>query len=238
MLAYRPFESGEGRYDLILDAWGPASDAQRQMALAQEWMDHARQLKGEKASVAFETAQAEAYTSGASDLMGETTFARGNHLWNMGQHNVTYTLFDAAATHFWQAGDNCRAAYSQAEPALHLIVPQPDRAHEALERTLSFATSSPYTVHLAMHGVLDERHPAKSGLVFTAFDAGGPKEGILYANALSRVAMENELVVLSGCKTALGKLLRLLYTLVLWTFPDRPSLCRVLAHGEWVAPIQ
>ncbi len=64
-------------------------------------------------------------------------------------------------------------------------------------------------VHFATHGVLDSRHPELSGLFFSLFDqAGGPVDGFLPAHEIYDLTLAAELVVLSGCQTALGKEIR------------------------------
>lgn len=64
-------------------------------------------------------------------------------------------------------------------------------------------------LHLATHGVLDGRHPRLSGLELSRFDAEGrPVEGFLSLARLYDLRLDADLVVLSGCRTALGRTVR------------------------------
>jgi CHAT domain-containing protein/Tfp pilus assembly protein PilF len=64
-------------------------------------------------------------------------------------------------------------------------------------------------VHFATHGVLDTERPALSGLALSLLDEQGkPRDGFLRLHDVYRLHLEADLVVLSGCETALGKSLR------------------------------
>ena len=64
-------------------------------------------------------------------------------------------------------------------------------------------------VHFATHGVLDTQHPALSGLVLSQVDAHGRvRDGYLRLHDIYGLRLNADLVVLSGCETALGKTLR------------------------------
>jgi CHAT domain-containing protein len=64
-------------------------------------------------------------------------------------------------------------------------------------------------VHFASHALLDARHPELSGIVLSLVDpAGHPEPGFLQAHELYNLRLSAELVVLSGCETALGKEVR------------------------------
>ncbi|HEV2855068.1 MAG TPA: CHAT domain-containing tetratricopeptide repeat protein [Thermoanaerobaculia bacterium] len=61
-------------------------------------------------------------------------------------------------------------------------------------------------VHFATHGVLDAQHPALSGLALSMVDRkGAPQEGFLHLHDIYNLRLSADLVVLSGCRTALGK---------------------------------
>jgi CHAT domain-containing protein/tetratricopeptide (TPR) repeat protein len=61
-------------------------------------------------------------------------------------------------------------------------------------------------VHFATHGLLDTRTPEISGLVFSLIDERGlPQEGVLRLHDMGRLRLNAELVVLSGCQTAVGR---------------------------------
>ncbi len=64
-------------------------------------------------------------------------------------------------------------------------------------------------VHFATHGLLNTRHPSLSGLVLALVDeAGRPRDGFLRLHEIADLELEADLVVLSACRTALGKEVR------------------------------
>jgi CHAT domain-containing protein len=64
-------------------------------------------------------------------------------------------------------------------------------------------------VHFATHGLLDSRHPEISGLVLSLVDEQGrPRDGFLRLPDIYNLDLGAELVVLSGCQTALGREIR------------------------------
>src|SRR5215203_5663160 len=65
------------------------------------------------------------------------------------------------------------------------------------------------TVHFATHGVIDAEHPALSGLALSMVDRDGrSQEGFLHLHDIYNLRLNADLVVLSGCRTALGKEVR------------------------------
>ncbi len=61
-------------------------------------------------------------------------------------------------------------------------------------------------IHFATHGLLNSRHPELSGLVFSLVDEQGrPQDGFFRLHEIYNLKLNAELVVLSGCQTALGK---------------------------------
>jgi CHAT domain-containing protein/uncharacterized protein HemY len=61
-------------------------------------------------------------------------------------------------------------------------------------------------IHIATHGLLDTERPGLSALVFSMVDAEGkPQNGFLRANDIYNLKLPAELVVLSACRTGLGK---------------------------------
>lgn len=64
-------------------------------------------------------------------------------------------------------------------------------------------------VHFATHGILNDEHPELSGIVTSLVDeAGRTQDGFLRAQDVYGLRVTADLVVLSACETALGKLLR------------------------------
>jgi CHAT domain-containing protein/tetratricopeptide (TPR) repeat protein len=70
------------------------------------------------------------------------------------------------------------------------------------ERVLSGGLSEARVVHLATHGLIDTRTPARSGLALSGSD------GFLSLGDIFRLRLGADLVVLSGCETALGRQVR------------------------------
>lgn len=64
-------------------------------------------------------------------------------------------------------------------------------------------------LHFATHGLLDSRHPELSSLVLSLVDeTGAPRDGYLRLHAIYNLRLDADLVVLSACRTALGREVR------------------------------
>jgi CHAT domain-containing protein len=64
-------------------------------------------------------------------------------------------------------------------------------------------------IHFATHGLLVDRYPALSGLVFSLIDeAGRPQDGFLRLHEIYNLRLNAELVTLSACQTGIGKAVR------------------------------
>lgn len=74
------------------------------------------------------------------------------------------------------------------------------------EAALSPALADYRIVHFASHMLLNSRHPELSGIVLSLVDAKGePQNGFLQVHEIFNLKLHADLVVLSGCQTALGK---------------------------------
>ncbi len=61
-------------------------------------------------------------------------------------------------------------------------------------------------VHFATHGFLDAAHPELSGIVLSLVNRqGAEQDGFLWAHEVYNLRLPVEMVVLSGCRTGLGK---------------------------------
>lgn len=91
------------------------------------------------------------------------------------------------------------------------LVP-PDKRLVALDYAASRATAMSGAledfriVHFATHGFINPEHPELSGLVLSLYDREGQsQDGFLRLADIYRVRLAADLVVLSACRTALGK---------------------------------
>jgi CHAT domain-containing protein len=76
-------------------------------------------------------------------------------------------------------------------------------------RTLTALENGYQVVHLATHGILNDEHPLLSGIVTSLVDESGVRQdGFLRAQDVYDTRVGAEVVVLSACETALGRLLR------------------------------
>ncbi len=61
-------------------------------------------------------------------------------------------------------------------------------------------------IHFATHGLIDSQNPELSGVVLSLVDENGnPQDGFLRLFEIYNLKLESDLVVLSACRTALGK---------------------------------
>ncbi|MEA2604450.1 MAG: hypothetical protein QOF89_5442 [Acidobacteriota bacterium] len=77
------------------------------------------------------------------------------------------------------------------------------------EAVLSGALRDYRILHFATHAVADMQNPELSGLMLSQVDAEGhPQEGFLGLSDIYELDLDADLVVLSGCRTAMGKEVR------------------------------
>jgi CHAT domain-containing protein len=75
----------------------------------------------------------------------------------------------------------------------------------ATERAVrNLAASAPSILHFAMHAIVDERAASRAAIVLAPADGD---DGLLTAQELASMRLPAELVVLSGCSTASGRVL-------------------------------
>jgi len=123
------------------------------------------------------------------------------------------TARDAAAPARSRAGDGGvygRLRFSREEA--NAIRTVSAGAFEALDfsaakQTLAARDLRKYRIlHFATHGTLNTAHPELSGLVLSLVDASGkPIDGFLRLHEIYNLDLDADLVVLSACRTALGK---------------------------------
>jgi CHAT domain-containing protein len=91
------------------------------------------------------------------------------------------------------------------------MVPEADRL-KALDFDANLATATSAAlgqyryVHFATHGFLNAAHPELSGIVLSLVNRqGAEQDGFLWAHEVYNLRLPAEMVVLSGCRTGLGK---------------------------------
>jgi CHAT domain-containing protein/Flp pilus assembly protein TadD len=111
-----------------------------------------------------------------------------------------------------ETGSPSRLPFSRREADTILSFVAPERALRAVDFRASRATAmSPELaryriVHFATHGVVNDDHPGLSGLVLSLIDERGrPQDGFLRLGDIFNLNLPADLVVLSACRTALGK---------------------------------
>ncbi len=103
-------------------------------------------------------------------------------------------------------------SHREAEAIAGLVPPEASRLVLGFDANLRFATRELENfrwLHFATHGVFNSRTPELSGLVLSLVDRQGrPRDGFLRLHDIYNLRLNAELVVLSGCQTALGKEIR------------------------------
>lgn len=77
---------------------------------------------------------------------------------------------------------------------------------EADEKTFKALAPQYATIHLATHGVLDNRDPLNSYLLLTTSDNETENDGLLHAREIIEMHLDADLFVLSACETGNGRI--------------------------------
>ncbi len=76
---------------------------------------------------------------------------------------------------------------------------------EATEKTFRSLASTYSTIHLATHGIIDNRQPLYSHLLLTKSEGDTENDGLLEAREIMNMHLRADLAVLSACETANGR---------------------------------
>jgi CHAT domain-containing protein/Tfp pilus assembly protein PilF len=76
--------------------------------------------------------------------------------------------------------------------------------NDASERIFKNKLPNHGIIHLAMHGILNQKNPIASSLAFTE-NGSQVEDNFLHASEISNLSLEAQLVVLSACETGYGK---------------------------------
>lgn len=76
---------------------------------------------------------------------------------------------------------------------------------EASEKNFKSLAPSYRTIHVATHGVLDDRQPLYSHLLLAKAEGGAEDDGLLEAREVMDMSLSADLAILSACETARGR---------------------------------
>ena len=77
---------------------------------------------------------------------------------------------------------------------------------EATEKTFRALAPTYSTIHLATHGIIDNRQPLYSHLLLTKTEGDPENDGLLEAREIMNMNLHADLAVLSACETANGRI--------------------------------
>jgi CHAT domain-containing protein/Tfp pilus assembly protein PilF len=77
---------------------------------------------------------------------------------------------------------------------------------DATEQKMKAEASSAEILHLAMHGIVDGSNPMYSHLVLSQAEESGSEDGLLEAWEIMNLDLKADLVILSACETARGRI--------------------------------
>lgn len=130
-----------------------------------------------------------------------------------GRENATVGAASERSEERWaRFGDFRRLRFTRKEAEAILAAADRQKSLEALDFRASKQTFTSTDlrrfgiVHIATHGIVNAEEPDLSGLVFSRYDTHGRKvDGYLRLHDVYNLDLHAELVVLSACRTALGK---------------------------------
>jgi CHAT domain-containing protein len=98
----------------------------------------------------------------------------------------------------------------EGQQILSLVSPTEGKLVTDFDASRAFASSPELGryrfVHFATHAIIDVEHPALSGILLSMVDSNGKsQDGFLAMEDIFKLKLPADLVVLSGCRTALGK---------------------------------
>ncbi len=77
---------------------------------------------------------------------------------------------------------------------------------EASEKSFKALAPSYSTIHLATHGVIDNKQPLYSHLLLTKTDGDAENDGLLEGREIMNMKLDADLAILSACETGNGKI--------------------------------
>jgi CHAT domain-containing protein len=106
--------------------------------------------------------------------------------------------------------DRLAATQQEGNEIIKLVPTQEGTLRLGFDASHTFALSTQLNqyrvIHMATHGIVDEKHPELSGVVLSLLDREGkPQDGFLRLHEIYNLRVTANLVVLSACQTALGK---------------------------------
>jgi CHAT domain-containing protein len=139
-------------------------------------------------------------------------------------HRVTEDNFFAVAGSGFEAGDglfgtNAQTAFATLPYALievdsiatHFELPKVLKNEQVTEAAIKKLNLSEFKfLHFATHGAINESEPTQSGLILSKkiqMESLFGEDGYLNSNEIARLQLNADLVVLSSCNTATGKVL-------------------------------
>jgi CHAT domain-containing protein/tetratricopeptide (TPR) repeat protein len=128
--------------------------------------------------------------------------AMGNPRWGAGTERIKAVYRDQDFGDLPNAANEVRKLERiYGEPKSHVYT-----GPEASESRFKAEAAFPTVLHLATHGILNNANPLYSFLLFAVEPKGSEEDGVLEARELLHMKLKAELVVLSACETARGRI--------------------------------